>query len=247
MKPFSWGYSSRMEIPFAQACGVGGRPLFGVPSGNCRRFERAVAGPVAGPHYAMRCAPTASAPPASSSFSIASSPALRSDARRGVPYPSRLGRRLAANQSRHHPRRRGALPRRSARHGSGERRRARHPARLLLHARPRAADHARLGRWRSGRELRADRSDAGRTCRPATNCAFSATPASCASLRDSATMSGLYSTPSARAPSLAAAITLRPSPDPRSITKSFGVTWPSSISLLTMSGGDGTHTTSLPA
>ena len=80
-----------------------------------------------------------------------------------------------------------------------------------------------------------------------TNCAFSATPASCASRRDSATMSGLYSTPSARAPSLAAAITLRPSPEPRSTTKSAGVTFASSINLLTMSGGDGTHTTSLPA
>ena len=79
-----------------------------------------------------------------------------------------------------------------------------------------------------------------------TNCALSPTPASRASLRESATMSGLYSTPSACAPSFAAAITLRPSPDPRSITKSFDVTWPSSIILLTMSGGDGTHTTSLP-
>ena len=35
-------------------------------------------------------------------------------------------------------------------------------------------------------------------------------------------MFGLYSTPSARAPRLAAPITFRPSPDPRSITKSCG-------------------------
>ena len=37
-------------------------------------------------------------------------------------------------------------------------------------------------------------------------------------------MSGLYSTPSARAPRLAAVITVRPSPEPRSMTKSFDVT-----------------------
>ena len=44
------------------------------------------------------------------------------------------------------------------------------------------------------------------------------------SARDSATMSGLNSTPTARAPRLAAAMMLRPSPEPRSITKSCGVT-----------------------
>ena len=61
---------------------------------------------------------------------------------------------VAAVQSRHHPGRRAALSRRPARRGSGERDRARHPARLLLHARPGAADDAHLGRWRSGREPR---------------------------------------------------------------------------------------------
>ena len=59
---------------------------------------------------------------------------------------------------------------------------------------------------------------------PWTNLALSATPAVLASRSDSATMSGLNSTPSALAPRLAAAMTLRPSPDPRSITKSLGPT-----------------------
>ena len=57
---------------------------------------------------------------------------------------------------------------------------------------------------------------------PRSNRARSPTPAAVALRRDSSTMSGLYSTPSARAPRLAAPITLRPSPDPRSITKSSG-------------------------
>ena len=60
-------------------------------------------------------------------------------------------------------------------------------------------------------------------------------------------MSGLYSKPTAFAPRLAAAITLRPSPDPRSTTKSFGVTFAMSSIFSTTSGGVGTHTTSFPA
>ena len=56
---------------------------------------------------------------------------------------------------------------------------------------------------------------------PCTNCAFPAappTPASSARRFDRWTRSRLYSTPSARAPRFAAAMTLRPSPEPRSIT-----------------------------
>ena len=59
-------------------------------------------------------------------------------------------------------------------------------------------------------------------------------------------MSGLNSTPSAWAPRLAAAMMLRPSPDPRSMTKSLGPTWAMSIIFSTSAGGVGTHTTSLP-
>ena len=53
---------------------------------------------------------------------------------------------------------------------------------------------------------------------PWTNWAFPrhADAGSSARRLESATMSGLYSTPSARAPRLAAAMTLRPSPEPRS-------------------------------
>ena len=51
-----------------------------------------------------------------------------------------------------------------------------------------------------------------------TKPALSLTPALAALRLDSATMSGLYSTPSARAPRFAAVITVRPSPEPRSIT-----------------------------
>ena len=60
-------------------------------------------------------------------------------------------------------------------------------------------------------------------------------------------MSGLYSTPSALAPRLAAPMTLRPSPDPRSMTKSCGVTFARSSMRSTVTSGVGTHTTSLPA
>jgi hypothetical protein len=51
-----------------------------------------------------------------------------------------------------------------------------------------------------------------------TNCARSATPASRALRCDSSTMSGSYSMPRARTPRRAAVMTVRPSPEPRSIT-----------------------------
>ena len=60
-------------------------------------------------------------------------------------------------------------------------------------------------------------------------------------------MSGLYSMPIARAPRLAAVITVRPSPEPRSMTKSLAVTCVMSSILSTTDCGVGTHTTSLPA
>ena len=82
---------------------------------------------------------------------------------------------------------------------------------------------------------------------PWTNLALSATPAASALRIDNSTISGLYSMPSARAPRLAAPITLRPSPDPRSITKSCDVTCAMSSIFSTSSGGVGTHTTSFPA
>ena len=52
---------------------------------------------------------------------------------------------------------------------------------------------------------------------PWVNVALSDTPASFAFRWDRATMSGLNSTPCARAPFFAALITVMPSPDPRSI------------------------------
>ena len=82
---------------------------------------------------------------------------------------------------------------------------------------------------------------------PSMNVARSATPASCAFRRERATISGLNSKPKARAPRLAAAMTLRPSPDPRSITMSCGVTFAMSSIFSTSSCGVGTQTTSLPA
>jgi hypothetical protein len=82
---------------------------------------------------------------------------------------------------------------------------------------------------------------------PRSNVARPVTPASSALRRDSSTMSGLYSTPSARAPRLAAPITFRPSPEPRSMTKSFGPTFARSSIFSTSAAGVGTHTTSLPA
>ena len=59
-------------------------------------------------------------------------------------------------------------------------------------------------------------------------------------------MSGLYSMPSAVAPRLAAVITVRPSPEPRSMTKSCGVTFAMSSIFSTRGCGVGTQTTSLP-
>ena len=80
-----------------------------------------------------------------------------------------------------------------------------------------------------------------------TNCARSLTPSFVALRLESSTMSGLYSTPMARAPRLAAVITVRPSPEPRSITKSSFVTLARSSILSTTTCGVGTHTTSLPS
>ena len=68
------------------------------------------------------------------------------------------------------------------------------------------------------------------------------TPAVLALRSDNATMSG-YSMPIARAPRLAAVMT-RPSPEPRSITKSWGVTLAMSSILSTSVCGVGTQTTS---
>ena len=73
------------------------------------------------------------------------------------------------------------------------------------------------------------------------------TPASAAFFCDSATMSGLYSMPTDRAPRLAAVITVRPSPEPRSMWKSCGVSLARSSIFSTSGWGVGTQTTSLPA
>jgi hypothetical protein len=59
---------------------------------------------------------------------------------------------------------------------------------------------------------------------PWANIALSPTPCAAACRFEYSTSSGLNSTPSPRAPRLAAAMMVRPSPDPRSITKSCGVT-----------------------
>ncbi|MNC96058.1 hypothetical protein D3C83_133300 [compost metagenome] len=58
-----------------------------------------------------------------------------------------------------------------------------------------------------------------------TKVALSVTPAFWAAAFDRVTMSGLYSTPIAVAPRFAAVITVRPSPEPRSIRKSLGVSF----------------------
>ena len=80
-----------------------------------------------------------------------------------------------------------------------------------------------------------------------TKVALAVTPAFfCAFRFDRSTMSGLYSMPIAVAPRLAAVMTVRPSPDPRSMTKSFGVSFAMSSILSTRAWGVGTHTTSLP-
>ena len=61
-------------------------------------------------------------------------------------------------------------------------------------------------------------------------------------------MSGLYSMPIERAPNFfAAAMTVRPSPEPRSTTKSFGVVCAMRSIRSTRSSGVGTQMTSLPA
>src|SRR5688500_8678690 len=75
-----------------------------------------------------------------------------------------------------------------------------------------------------------------------------AMPAACAFSLACFTMSGLYSTPIARAPNLRAAmIAILPSPAPRSHTKSFGVTCAMVSIRSTTSSGVGTQITSLPA
>jgi hypothetical protein len=80
-----------------------------------------------------------------------------------------------------------------------------------------------------------------------TNVALPVTPAAAAFRFDSSTMSGLNSMPSAVAPSLAAVMTVRPSPEPRSTTKSCGVTLAIASILSTSVCGVGTQITSLPA
>src|SRR5882672_698417 len=77
--------------------------------------------------------------------------------------------------------------------------------------------------------------------------ARSDTPAFCALSCPSFTMSGLYSMPSAFAPRLAAAITILPSPEPRSMWESFGPTCAIVSMRSTTSSGVGTQITSLPA
>src|SRR5690606_13440104 len=67
-----------------------------------------------------------------------------------------------------------------------------------------------------------------------------------AALRESATMSGLYSMPRALAPRLAAVITVRPSPEPRSTNVSYGVSAAMSSMRSTSACGVGTQITSLP-
>ena len=75
-----------------------------------------------------------------------------------------------------------------------------------------------------------------------------ATPADCALALACFTMSGLYSTPVARAPNFfAAMIAILPSPAPRSHTESFGVTCAMVSMRSTTSSGVGTQITSLPA
>ena len=75
-----------------------------------------------------------------------------------------------------------------------------------------------------------------------------ATPAACALALACFTMSGLYSMPTARAPNFfAAAIAILPSPAPRSMTKSCGVTCAMVSMRSTTSSGVGTQITSLPA
>ena len=104
----------------------------------------------------------------SRSFSIATITRLRRPhARRRLSHPARLGRR---RRSRPIPTSSRSTcctfsPSSGAATQSSERR-AGDSARLLLHARARAADHAHLGRWRSGREPRSVERDAGGAAGP---------------------------------------------------------------------------------
>ena len=77
-----------------------------------------------------------------------------------------------------------------------------------------------------------------------TKVALSATPASSAFVSTVRPGRGLYSTPRARAPRLAALITRRPSPEPRSMTRSSFVTLAMSSIFSTTTCGVGTQTTS---
>ncbi len=81
---------------------------------------------------------------------------------------------------------------------------------------------------------------------PLTNEARDATPAASAAALETSTRPGSNSMPSARAPLPAAAMTVRPSPDPRSMTKSLAVTWARSSMASTTASADGIQTTSLP-
>ena len=74
-----------------------------------------------------------------------------------------------------------------------------------------------------------------------------ATPAASALRFESSTISGLYSMPTARAPSFAALMTVRPSPDPRSKTTSWAVVCAIDSMVSTSACDVGTHTTSFPA
>ena len=82
---------------------------------------------------------------------------------------------------------------------------------------------------------------------PSTKVASSLAPAALALSRARLTMFGLNSTPIARTPRLAAVMTVRPSPEPRSIRKSPGMTLAMSSMRSTSACGVGTQTTSLPA
>ena len=79
------------------------------------------------------------------------------------------------------------------------------------------------------------------------NVTLSPTPSCAALRRDNSTMSGLYSMPNALAPRLAAVMTVRPSPEPRSMTVSCGVTFAKSSMRSTRACAVGTQMTSLPS
>ncbi len=82
---------------------------------------------------------------------------------------------------------------------------------------------------------------------PSTMRTRSPTPARAALRAASAAIFGSYSMPSARAPkSRAAAIAMRPSPAPRSATKSAGPVRAASSIAATIASGVPSHMTSLP-